>query len=177
MHNRSICVIFTLLLLSYNHAHSQESKIPNLSINLIDGTKAKIQDLAKDGPLIIDFWATWCIPCKKLMKHLNKFVLDYGDQGLTVLMINVDSPRSIGKVKTYIKSQDYQFLVGLDPNKIISKKLNNVVMPTTILVDKDGNIVWRHQGYVQGEEKLIKKQIEAILMNDYGNENDLPPDV
>ena len=50
-------------------------------------------------------------------------------------------------------------------------------MPTTILVDTDGNIVWRHQGYVQGEEKLIRKQIEAILMNDYGNENDLPPDV
>ena len=68
-------------------------------------------------------------------------------------------------------------MVGLDPNKIISKKLNNVVMPTTILVDTDGNIIWRHQGYVQGEEKLIRKQIEAILMNDYGNENDLPPDV
>jgi len=177
MYYRSICVIFSLLLLSHNRANSQESKIPNLSINLIDGTKAKIQDLVKDGPLIIDFWATWCIPCKKLMKHLNKFALDYSDQGLSVLMINVDSPRSIGKVKTYIKSQDYQFLVGLDPNKIISKKLNNVVMPTTILVDKDGHIVWRHQGYVQGEENLIKKQIEAILINDFGKETDLPPDV
>ena len=177
MYYRSICVIFSLLLMSQNCAHSQESKIPNVSINLIDGTKAKIQDLAKDGPLIIDFWATWCIPCKKLMKHLNKFALDYSDQGLSVLMINVDSPRSIGKVKTYIKSQDYQFLVGLDPNKIISKKLNNVVMPTTILVDKDGHIVWRHQGYVQGEENLIKKQIEAILINDFGKETDLPPDV
>ena len=176
MHNRFFYVTIFSLLVGWHPAHSQKSKVPNLSVNLIDGTRIKIQDLAKDGPLIIDFWATWCIPCKKLMKHLNKFVLDYKDQGFNVLMINTDSPRSIGKVKTYIKSQDYQFLVGLDPNKIISKKLNNVVMPTTILIDKDGYIIWRHQGYVQGEENLIKRQIEALLMKDYGKETDLPSD-
>jgi hypothetical protein len=78
-------------------------------------------------------------------------------------MINQDTPRSLGKVKSYIRSQNHQFIIGLDPNKKIAKKLNGEVMPTMILVDKNGFIKWRHQGYIPGEEIEIEKQIKLIL--------------
>jgi thiol-disulfide isomerase/thioredoxin len=112
---------------------------------------------------MIDFWATWCVPCKKVMKFLNQYHLDYSSENFKVLMINTDSPRSLGKVKTYIRSQGYSFDVGMDPNKVISKKLNGMVMPTLILVDKGGKVKWRHQGYVAGEEVEIEKQIRQVL--------------
>ena len=51
----------------------------------------------------------------------------------------------------------------MDPNKVLSKKLNGMIMPTLILVDKDGIIKWRHQGYVAGEELEIEKQIKQVL--------------
>jgi len=105
------------------------------------------------------------VPCKKVMKYLDEYHLEYKNQGFKVLMMNTDSPRSIGKVKSYLKSQNHQFLVGLDPNKVISKKLNGLVMPTLILVDKGGEIKWRHQGYLPGEEVEIKKQISQLLNN------------
>ena len=87
----------------------------------------------------------------------------YKDDGFKVLMINTDTPRSIGKVKSYGRAQDYKFHIGMDPNKVISKKLNGMVMPTMILVDKGGEVKWRHQGYIAGEEIQAKNQITQLL--------------
>ena len=63
--------------------------------------------------------------------------------------------------------EDYKFYIGMDPNKVISKKLNGMVMPTMILVDKGGEVKWRHQGYIPGEEIETKNQIEQLLRKYY----------
>ena len=139
------------------------STIPDLKVRLLDGTSTTLHQLSQDGPLLIDFWATWCVPCKKVMKYLNQYHEEYAEDNFKVLMINTDTPRSLGKVRGFIKSQDYSFNVGMDPNKVLSKKLNGMIMPTLILVDKGGIIKWRHQGYVSGEELEIEKQIKQVL--------------
>tara|TARA_B100001250_G_C19697108_1_gene743072 strand:+ start:50 stop:562 length:513 start_codon:yes stop_codon:yes gene_type:complete len=154
-------LIFFKLGLSSNS--KDENIIPNLKLKMLDGKKTTIHELVKDGPIMIDFWATWCVPCKKVMKYLDQYHQNYADKGFQVLMINQDTPRSIGKVKSYIRSQNHQFLVSLDPNQSIAKKLNGLIMPTLILVDKGGAIKWRHQGYVPGEEVEIQKQIEDLI--------------
>jgi len=158
---------FTLLFLSKSVMFAADSdlgsKIPDLKLKLLDGQKVTIHELLKDGPLLIDFWATWCKPCKKVMKHLNQYHLDYANKGFKVLMINQDSPRSMGKVKTFIRSKKFDFLIGLDPNQKLAKKLNGLIMPTLILVAQDGTIQWRHQGYMPGEEKEIEYQIRLLL--------------
>ncbi len=146
------------------------STIPDLKVRLLNGTSTTLHQLSQDGPLLIDFWATWCVPCKKVMKYLNQYHEKYADDNFKVLMINTDTPRSLGKVRGFIKSQDYSFNVGMDPNKVLSKKLNGMIMPTLILVDKGGIIKWRHQGYVAGEELEIEKQIKQVLGKDI-NEN------
>ena len=153
------------LLVLFFFTTIEAKKIPDLKIKLLDGSKTSLAELTKDGPLMIDFWATWCVPCLKVMKYLDEYHIEYKDQGFKVLMINTDSPRSIGKVKSYLKSQNHQFLIGLDPNKVISKKLNGLVMPTLILVEKGGEVKWRHQGYLPGEEEEIKKQIIQLINN------------
>ena len=137
--------------------------IPDLKIRMLDGSKTTIHELVKDGPLMIDFWATWCVPCKKVMKFLNEYHQEFEEEKFKVLMINTDSPRSVSKVKSYVRSQDYKFFIGMDPNKSISKKLNGLVMPTLILVDKGGEVVWRHQGYLPGEEVEIKNKIQILV--------------
>ena len=139
------------------------STIPDLKVRLLNGSYTTLHQLSQDGPLLIDFWATWCVPCKKVMKYLNQYHEKYADDNFKVLMINTDTPRSLGKVRGFIKSQDYSFNVGMDPNKVLSKKLNGMIMPTLILVDKGGIIKWRHQGYVAGEELEIEKQIKQVL--------------
>ena len=140
------------------------STIPDLKVRLLNGSSTTLHQLFQDGPLLIDFWATWCVPCKKVMKYLNQYHEEYAEDNFKVLMINTDTPRSLGKVRGFIKSQDYSFNVGMDPNKVLSKKLNGMIMPTLILVDKGGIIKWRHQGYIPGEEFEIQKQIENLLV-------------
>ena len=71
-----------------------QGKVPNVRLKMLDGTSAKLYDYLKDGPMIIDFWATWCEPCKKQMHHLNKFHQHFQDVGFKVLTINTDTPKS-----------------------------------------------------------------------------------
>ena len=160
------CVTVLLLLtgvLLFGREGKSGRAIPDLKIKLLNGKQTSIHDLLKDGPLLIDFWATWCKPCKKVMKHLDRYHQAYGNHGFKVLMINQDTPRSLGKVKSYIRSQKHTFYVGLDPNQETAKKLNGQIMPTLILVDRDGTIQWRHQGYIPGEEVEIERQIRIAL--------------
>ncbi len=152
-----------LLILSVAISNQSTTKIPNLEIKFLNGQRTTIYDLLKKGPLLIDFWATWCTPCKKLMVHLDKYHQSYKEDGFQVLMINQDTPRSLGKVKSYINSKRHKFLVAVDPNQQIAKKLNGQIMPSLILVKPDASIVWRHQGFMPGEEKEIQKQIEILI--------------
>ena len=140
-----------------------QEKIPDMPIKLLDGTNTRLYEFLKDGPVIIDFWATWCVPCKKLMKHLNKFHLHFNDLGLKVLAVSTDTPRTMGKVKSYIRSKKYEFFVAVDPNQQVMKKLKAELMPTTIIVDRKGNVIYRHQGYYPGDEEKILKTIEEYF--------------
>ena len=144
-------------------------KIPNLDLKLLNGKKTSVYRLLESGPLLIDFWATWCKPCKILMQHLNQYHNEYKEKGFKVVMINQDTPRSLGKVKSYINSKNYDFLVSIDPNQQIAKKLNGQIMPNLILINQDGTIQWRHQGYMPGEEIEIKEQIEILLAENSNN--------
>tara|TARA_X000001036_G_scaffold78061_1_gene69756 strand:+ start:4638 stop:5156 length:519 start_codon:yes stop_codon:yes gene_type:complete len=161
----NIIVFYSLVasMFIFGQDNSTISKIPNIDIKLLNGKTTNIYKLLESGPLLMDFWATWCKPCKQVMKHLNEFHNNYKDQGFQVLMINQDTPRSLGKVKAYINSKDYDFLVSIDPNQQIAKKLNGQIMPNLLLIKKDGTIQWRHQGYMPGEEKEIKEKIEELL--------------
>lgn len=154
------------LLLVGNFLFSQESgskQIPDLTFDLLTGKSITLSELSEKGPVLIDFWATWCNPCKLEMVQLQKIYQSYRDRGLTILAISQDSPRSLAKVRSFIRAKRYTFPVALDPNQQVGLKLNANVLPTTILVNSDREIVWRHQGYLPGDEKDIKAEILKLL--------------
>ncbi|MCH8012762.1 MAG: TlpA family protein disulfide reductase [Candidatus Marinimicrobia bacterium] len=157
--------VFLILFLISNFLFSQTNQLPNLSIRMMDGKKTTVDNLLQDGPILIDFWALWCAPCLKAMRHLDEFQSKYVDKGFNVLMINLDTERSRSKVRSYIKSRGYQFLVAMDPSQDTYRRLNGNVLPYTLLVDASGKIVYKHSGYVPGDEKSLEKEILILLDN------------
>jgi len=153
-------IIVSLFLLSILIA---QDRVPNLRLKMLNGKYAKLYDFLKDGPMIIDFWATWCEPCKKQMRYLDLFHNHFKELGFKVLTVNTDTPKSMSKVKPYVRTKGFEFNVAVDPNSQIKKKLKIQQMPTTIIVDQDGTVVYRHKGYVPGDEVGILKAITQLL--------------
>ena len=151
----SLFILFQILL-------SQDIS-PNFSLKKINGRTVKIGEYLENGPVLINFWATWCAPCKKEMVFLEKFENEYKKEGFSVLSISIDSQKSLAQVRSYIRINNYSFDVFLDPNMKVFKKMNGNLMPTNILLDKKGNIIWRHYGYLPGDEKNMNLQIRSAL--------------
>ena len=161
---RILYLILLLITLPSSYANEKrDMMLPDLSIKLINGKQTRLSSLLGDGPILVNFWATWCAPCKKEMIFLEEFHKKYSDQGFRVLAISTDSPKSMSKVKSYIRAKKHTFLVGLDPNQEVSKKMNAMVMPTVILIDKDRKVSWYHQGFIPGDEHEIEAQILKLL--------------
>jgi thiol-disulfide isomerase/thioredoxin len=82
------------------------------------------------------------------------------------LAVSTDSQKSLSQVRSYIRSKKYTFEVFQDPNSQTFKKLNGNLMPTNILINKDGKILWRHYGYLPGDETEMEKAIRSALKID-----------
>ena len=136
-------------------------KMVNFKLQDLKGKTVELKSLLGKGPIVVDFWATWCAPCLKELPELSKLQEKYDD--IQVVAISVDKSRKINQVKKEVKSHHYKFLTLLDKGGIYQKKLNIMNIPQTFLLDRDGNIIYRHEGYKQGDikhlEKLIQKQL------------------
>ena len=136
---------------------------PNLKLTKLNGRTVTLSEYLKKGPVLINFWATWCSPCKKEMVYLDKFERKYKDEGLSILSISVDSQKSLSHVRSYIRANDYIYDVFLDPNRQVFKKLNGNLMPTNVLIDTEGKVLWRHYGYIPGDEENMDLQLRSAL--------------
>lgn len=154
--------VFILFLL-ISHLYSQSKSVPNFKLETITGEKVSLYELLKSGPVYINFWAMWCVPCRSELKVIQQIYDEFKEKGASVITVNIDSPRSTSKVKSYIAGQKYTFPVLLDPNQEVFKKLNGNSLPYSLLIDRDGNIRKVRNSYLPGDEKEIVKDIQSIL--------------
>jgi len=154
--------IFLSFILITN-LYSQAKLIPDFKLETISGEKISLYELLKSGPVYINFWAMWCVPCRAELKALQQIYDEFKFRGVNVISINIDSPRSTSKVKSFIAGQKYTFPVLLDPNQEVFKKLNGYNLPYSLLIDRDGKLVKVRNSYLPGDEKEIKKDIESLL--------------
>ena len=156
---------FLALIVISSESYSQKVQT-SLRLNRIDGKKIQLKKYLDSGPILINFWATWCGPCKKEMIHLDRFSRQFEKNDFSILSISIDTQRSLSEVKRYVRSKKYDFEVFIDPNQQIFKRLNGNIMPTNLLIDKNGQVVWMHYGYMPGDEVVMEQEIARLLKND-----------
>ncbi len=148
---------------------AQFGELPPIKFDLTNGERIKFEDLSKKELVLIDYWALWCAPCLNKMSHLDRFQKEFASKGLKIISVNIDSERSISKVKSYIRSKGYSMLIAFDSSKENFRLVNGISIPYTILVNTEGKILYRHSGYVPGDEDILRKKIEIALNIPSGN--------
>ena len=129
----------------------------------MNGGEFILSEELKKGPVLIDFWATWCKPCKKALPKIEYFHKTYADSGLQVVTISIDNPKSKSKIKPFIKGQKYTFDVLFDSNMEVRKLFGGKEIPLSVLINSDSEIVFKHLGYKPGDEKKIEEEILKTL--------------
>jgi len=155
----------SLLILLSTNALAQNEGVPNVSLKNLKGESVNIRELASNGKItVVSFWATWCSPCKKeLTNYAELYDVWQEKYGVQVLAISIDDARNTAKVKAYVNGVNWPFEVLLDPNEDMKRSMNFQTVPFSMLVDQSGNIVYRHNSYVEGDEFIMEEKIAALL--------------
>lgn len=161
LHAKKIFVAMVLLAV-FNVQASSEMKepAPNFTLKSNAGKNIKLSEL-RGEVVLLNFWASWCGPCRTEMPLLGKIHDKYKGMGFTVLGVNVeeDSAPAISIVnKTKIN-----FPVLFDVSNSVSKLYHVSAMPSTVLIDRDGNMRYLHEGYKSGDENKYKEWIKKLL--------------
>ena len=160
-------ILFLVILLA-SVALGMSSDVTNFKLLNLRNQQVELAKLLKDGPVLLDFWATWCKPCIKAFPKLNALHKKYGEKGLTVIGINEDGARSQSKVKPFVRSLRIKFPILIDNNNEVLRKLQVQSLPTTILIAPNGMVVARQVGYSPDGIKKLEERI-VTLLREYAN--------
>ena len=133
---------------------------PDFTLRSTDGKNLRLQE-QRGRVVMVNFWATWCAPCRQEMPHLNRLYQKYRTSGFVLFGVNVDEDsRNAVAVAT---KMGLTFPVLPDADKRVSKQYDLSAMPSTVLIDKDGKVRHVHRGYRDGFEDMYDKQIREML--------------
>lgn len=133
---------------------------PNFTLQSQTGETVSLADF-KGDVVMINFWATWCGPCRKEMPHLEALHQRYSSLGFKLLGVNVeDNPKGAEK---FLEETPVSFEILFDPANKVTALYDVVAMPSTVMVDRNGNMRYIHHGYLPGYENEYQTQVRALL--------------
>ena len=141
-----------------------QDQLPSVILQDMNGQKVDIANIAGNGKItVLNFWATWCTPCKKELNNIALLYEDWQkDYNVEIVAISIDDARNQAKVKPYVDGQGWDYTVLIDVNGALKQKLNFQQVPYTVVVDQQGKIVSRHAGYVDGDEYLLEEELAKL---------------
>lgn len=151
-----IGIIFLMISLV---SFSNNVKAPDFNLKDQYGVVHSLENY-KGKVIFLNFWATWCPPCKKEMPDIENIYKEYGKNKKDVVILGVNSEKE-NEVKKFLKDKGYTFPTVIDENSEVMRKYFIQAFPTSFVIDKEGNVY----GYVMGglTKEQIKQVIEEVL--------------
>lgn len=138
----------------------KQQSAPDFTLKSNSGENLKLSEY-RGEVVMINFWASWCGPCRQEMPLLDELYRNYQPLGFTILGVNVEEDS--GKAKSLLKDIPVSFPVLFDTDNTVSRLYNVVAMPSTVLVDRAGNVRYLHKGYKPGYEQSYQEQIRSLI--------------
>ncbi|MFV0237832.1 MAG: TlpA family protein disulfide reductase [Flavobacteriales bacterium] len=139
-----------------------QTELPSISLKNLDGENVSINSLSSDDhPIVLNFWATWCMPCIKELSTINDVYGDWQDEtNVELIAISIDDSRTLKRVKPMVNGKSWEYEILLDKNQELKRAFNVITVPHTFVIYKN-KIVYNHSGYTPGTEEelydIIKK--------------------
>jgi peroxiredoxin len=150
----------TLLLMLPVQAGDVSGPAPDFRLMSRDGQAVSLSDL-KGQVVMINFWATWCGPCRQEMPLLEQLYSRYESLGFTLLGVNVEE--NSHDAESFLEDTPVSFPILFDPENGVSQLYNVSAMPSTVIVDRSGNMRFLHHGYQPGYENEYQNQIRTLV--------------
>lgn len=149
-----------VVTLDAHAAPAPGSAAPDFTLRSTGGQNLRLRE-QRGQVVLLNFWATWCGPCREEMPQLNRLYAKYKGAGFTLLGVSVDeNPQLAAGMATKL---GINFPVLLDSDKQVSKTYELSAMPSTILIGRDGRLRYLHRGYQDGLADTYEQQIRELL--------------
>lgn len=164
MKKSTLPLIVLLLVTSLAFQPKPSTKLPELNLRNLEGQTINIADYGKNNKVtIISFWATWCKPCVKELRAIYENYEDWQDVvPFEVVAVSIDDSRSVATVPAFVNSEGWDFDILLDEAGQSKLKFNYTNPPYTVLVNAEGDIVYRHTAYKAGDEEELLEHLEEL---------------
>ena len=143
-------------------AGSDVDDAPALEAVTLAGDSVALADLRGDV-VLLNVWATWCVPCRKEAPELEALHQVHGDSGLRVVGVTVDNRGAEDQIRRFIDEYGMTYEVWWDPDGDAIDAFGAVGVPLTVLIDGDGNVVWRHLGAFTADDPSLRQALRETL--------------
>lgn len=138
---------------------------PNVAFTTIDGKTIHLADL-HGKVVLVDFWASWCIPCRKSFPEIEGLHKEFASKGLVVLAVTVDEERK--NADAFLEMFQHTMTIVTDPHGSVAEAFKVSAMPSTMIVDRAGNLRYTHKGYTDKVLASYRSQVVALLAEEAG---------
>ena len=136
---------------------------PNFSARAVDGSRVDLAKVLAKGPVVLDFWATWCRPCEHSLPAAQALHVRLRERGVSVIGVSIDGPRNWARVRPFSAKLGLTFPIVIDEDGALARRFQITGVPTTVLIAADGRVARVHSGFVPGEDRALAAAAEALL--------------
>lgn len=141
---------------------AEPETVPALEAVTLAGDPVALADL-RGEVVLLNVWATWCVPCRQEAPELQSLHESHGGRGLRVVGVSVDNRGAEDQIRAFVDEYGISYDIWWDPDGTAIEEFGAAGVPLTVLIDRDGRIAWRHLGAFHADDPTLVRALRATI--------------